>query len=132
MRRWSVSSLIRSVSTATWTSVLPVSVGLSPNLAVSSCLRSWVTVMRPVRLAEAARLLDVLLHLGDQRLGGVKPRRAPRTAQKVDPQLAPVELDVAIQQVSLDQHGQVGAERGAHADAHRRVGAAGARRVHPM
>ena len=31
---------MRSVSSATWTSVLPVSVGLSPNFSISSCLRS--------------------------------------------------------------------------------------------
>src|ERR1700683_594304 len=45
---------MRSVISAIWTSALPVSVALSPNFSTSSCLRSWVSVMRPMRLARSA------------------------------------------------------------------------------
>ena len=48
---------------------------------------------------------------------------------KVEPQRPAVEVVVAVEQVSLDEHAAARAERRAHADADRRAGAVGARGV---
>src|ERR1700761_3975168 len=107
---------MRSVRRATWTSVLPVSVGLSPNFSISSCLRSWVRVMRPVRLAEVggnalppgsptqrAGLLDVEGHLRHEGVDGVKAPLPPQPGQEIDPQDLAVEVDGPVEQVRLHQ-----------------------------
>src|SRR5437899_2993259 len=80
VRRCSVSWLMRAVSSATWTRVLPVSCGVSPNCVTSSDLRSWVNGMRPANLAVEvlADRAHVAVHLLDERLDG---REAPLAAQ---------------------------------------------------
>src|SRR4030081_2179810 len=99
---------MRSVSSATCTSVFPVSVGLSPNRSVSSRLRSWVIAIGLVRLAgrlpaQLARLLDVQAHLLDQRLRRVEPALAPQPREEVDAELAAVQVLVGVEQVGLDE-----------------------------
>ena len=89
-RRCSVRWLMRSVRSATWTLVLPVSRSLAPNLAAISRFRSVVSVIGGATVADAlgartrsateagvrlrqpaahiARAGDVAVHLLDQRL----------------------------------------------------------------
>ena len=82
---------MRSVSSAIWTLVLPVSCSLEPNLAAISRLRSVVSGHGGATVADGRRLsvqtrrrrsraclLDVAVHLLDQRLGVVE---APLAAQ---------------------------------------------------
>src|SRR6202042_963891 len=95
---------------------------------------------RPVRLAEArsgsaaqpARLLDVVVYLLDQHVDGGKPALAAQALQEVDPQPPAVEVDVAVDQVGLQQHGQVAAELGPNADVDGGADAVGAGRVDPV
>src|SRR4030088_2570058 len=118
---------MRSVSRATWTSALPVSVGVSPNWATSSCLRSAVIRTRRLRLAESplpsslaqlARAPHVIVHLFDQRVDGVKAPLTTQPGQKVDAQRLPVEVDIAVEQVRLAQPRPPGPEGGPDADVH--------------
>src|SRR4249919_2189509 len=80
VRRCSVSSLIRSVSRATWTSAEPVSPSARPYLPISSLFFSLVRLIakkapcsseesRPLEAStDPLRVLDVGAHLGDQLL----------------------------------------------------------------
>src|ERR1700722_4702878 len=109
---------MRSVNSAIWTSALPVSWGVSPNLAISSCLRSWVSVMRRLRLAEQLPgLRDVAVHLLDQLLHRAEALLAAQAGDELDGDRLAVQVEVAVDQMDLDQHRPPGAERGAHADA---------------
>src|SRR5215218_6169095 len=76
-RRCSVSSLIRSVSSATWTSAEPVSLSPRPYLPISSLFFSLVRLIslksrapggsRPLESStDAPGVLDVPVHLLDQ------------------------------------------------------------------
>src|SRR5579872_6503233 len=129
---------MRSVSSATWTSVLPVSEALSPKRSTSSCLRAFVSAIRGRRLAgrlgagsgaELARVLDVLGHLLDQGRDAVEAPLAPKADQELDRQKLSVEVDVAVDQVGLDEHRPPGPESRPHADVDRRADAPGAGRV---
>src|SRR3989449_8758339 len=84
-RRCSVRWLMRSVSSAIWTFVEPVSFSLAPNLAAISRLRSLViALIGAERLADGrltsgrvrgdklARALDVPAHLLHERVGAVE------------------------------------------------------------
>src|SRR5256714_10655443 len=98
---------MRSVSRAICTSALPVSAGLSPNLVISSCLRSWVRVMRRMRLAatQLAGALDVLVHLRHQRVDRVEPALAAQAREEVYAEDLPVEVDLAVEQEGLHEYG---------------------------
>ena len=54
--------------------------------------------------AQLPGLLDVALHLLDQRVDRIEPPLAPQSGQEVDPQDLPVQVDVAVEQEGLDQH----------------------------
>src|SRR5438874_1556734 len=119
---------MRSLISAICTSVRPVSPGPSPNFATSSCLRSWVMLMRLVRLAgsrrcmhrrpggcmhppaggrmrppgtstELARALHVEPHLLDQRVDGVESALAAQPADEVQPDRPAVEVAVEVEQI---------------------------------
>src|SRR5436305_10587271 len=109
---------MRSVSRAICTSALPVSAGLSPNLVISSCLRSWVRVMRRMRLAAAklAGALDILVHLRHQRVDRVEPALAAQAREEVDAQDLPVEVDLAVEQEGFHEHRPPGPEGRADPD----------------
>src|SRR4051794_6451786 len=121
-RRCSVSSLMRSVSSATCTRVLPVSCAFAPNCATISDLRSWVRAMRRGSLAAVevpADVVDVAVHLRDE---GLDRGEAPFPAQalaELDAQRAVVEVAVEVEQVGLDELVAPGLELGAHADVDR-------------
>ena len=106
--------------------------------SISSCLRSWVRVMRPVRLAERraahrrtdrarrARRRSCICSIS---ASTESKRRSPRSRARNSTAALAVEVDVAVEQVGLDQHRPARAEGRAHADADRRAGAVGARGV---
>src|SRR6195256_854702 len=121
---------MRSVSSAIWTLVEPVSCSLAPNLAAISRLRSLViAVIGAERLAdsrlfsarmrrdELARARDVAVHLLDERLGAVEAPLAAQPREEVQAQLAAVQVAIEVEQVGLDQLAAAGLEGGAHADA---------------
>src|SRR3954447_24977371 len=106
---------MRSVSSATCTSVVPVSPSPWPNLATISCLRSAVTLMRRRKLAEdlgstrvasadLPGLLDVRGDLLGQRLDGGEELLAAQALEEVDVQLLAIEVPLEVDQVGLDQH----------------------------
>src|SRR3954468_21768906 len=107
VRRCSVSSLMRAVSSATWTRVLPVSFSFWPNCETISRLRSWVRLMRRVRLAalgspdERAGGLDVAAHLLDERVHGGNAALAAQAREELDGQAAVVQVAVEVDQVGL-------------------------------
>src|ERR1700759_5403252 len=113
---------MRSVRSATWTSVRPVSWASPPYWVISSCLRSWVRVMRPVRVAgrspfaQLAGPLDVGAHLDDELVHGVEALLPAQPRQEVQPQRASVEVDVLVDQIGLHQHRVALAERRADPD----------------
>src|ERR1700732_3720291 len=103
---------MRSVSSAIWTSVLPVSAALAPNRSTSSRFFSRVRLMRPLRLAARrplpallAGLAHVAVHLLDQRLHRVESPLAPQPVEELDPEPVAVEIEVTVQHVGLDQDG---------------------------
>src|ERR1700733_3688132 len=116
-RRWPVSSLIRSVSRATWTSAEPVSPSARPYLPISSLFFSLVRPMscspqknraprgsRPLEAStDALGVLDVAAHLRDQPLGVGEALLPPQPLDEGDPQSAAVEVFVAVDQIGLDQ-----------------------------
>src|SRR5689334_3093317 len=131
VRRCSVSSLIRSVSRATWTSAEPVSPSARPYLPISSPFFSLVRLIlkkapcsgrrsRPLEAStDALGVLDVDAHLGDQLLDAGE---APLTAQTLDESHAQdpaVEVLLAVDQVGLDQHSPPALEGRPHADVDR-------------
>src|SRR5829696_9423291 len=72
------------------------------------------------RGADLARLRDVALHLCDQLLGRGEAPLAPQPPDEGNPQLAAVEVLVAIDQVGLDQEPPPCLEGRANADVDRR------------
>ncbi len=145
---------MRSVSSATWTLVLPVSCSLAPNFAAISRLRSVVIAAmarhgsrpralnqahrRPLsgigdsscpprehRCGDLARALHVAVHLLDSAVGVSKRRSPRRRARKSRRSALPVEVAVEVEQVGLDQLAAAGLEGRAHADADRRGRAVG-------
>src|ERR1700722_9935335 len=87
---------------------------------------------RCVGAAQLARELDVLLHLLDQGLGGVETALTPEASQEIDPERLPVQVDVTIEQVRLDEHPPPGSERGTHPDVDRGADAVGPGGVDPV
>src|SRR3954453_13207936 len=129
-RRCAVRSLMRWVSRAIWTRVLPVSCSFSPNWATISALRSWVRLMRQRRVAGSSRdrpsLVDVAAHLVDARVDRVEPLLAPPPLQEREPQPLVVEVALEVQQERLDEFAAPRDEHRAHANARRpRVDRAG-------
>src|SRR5579884_1305106 len=127
MRRCSVRRLIRSVMSATCTSVRPVSASLPPNCWTSSCFLSLVSVMRTMRLATAylPGLRDVALHLLDQGLDALEPALPAQPLEELHPENLPVQVHLPIQDIGLDEHGPARAEGGTNAYVHRRAGVIG-------
>ena len=134
---------MRSVSSAIWTLVLPVSRSPAPNCSAISRLRSLVMLHRrdgsrpPLRGQRArrppslpaaasapaprqlARALDVAAHLLHQRGGVGEAPLAAQPREEVQAQLAAVEVAVEVEDVGLDQLAAAGVEGRAHADADR-------------
>src|ERR671933_1372436 len=88
-------------------------VGVSPPVAggrevrVRTCPRSG---------GQPARVLDVAMHLLDQRVGAVEAPLAAEALEEVQAQLATVEVALEVEQVGLHEEPAPGLERGAHAD----------------
>src|SRR5918911_5459928 len=119
-RRCAVRSLIRCVSSATWTRVFPVSCSFSPNWAMISRLRSAVRLMRQRRVAGSScdrpGLVDVRAHLLDERLDRVEALFAAQPLEELEAQRLAVEVAVEVEQVGLDELAPAGDEHGPHAD----------------
>src|SRR3954447_16736298 len=131
-RRCAVRSLMRWLSSATCTRVLPVSCAFAPNRATISAFCSWVSVVmsgahgsraiRPFGGARGgsaerhvARLLDVQGHLLDERVDRVEALLAAQPLEELDAQLRAVEVAVEVQQERLDQLAAAGDENLPHA-----------------
>src|SRR3954454_10091018 len=106
-RRCPVRSLIRCVSSATWTRVLPVSCSFSPNWVTISRLRSAVRLMRERRVAgssgDGPGLVDVRAHLLDERLDRVEAPLAAQALEEFEAQRLAVEVAVEVEQIRLDE-----------------------------
>src|SRR3954451_5439349 len=106
-RRCPVRSLIRWVSSAIWTRVLPVSRSFSPNWETISALRSWVRLMRQRRVAGSSRdrpsLVDVPAHLIDERVDRVEALLAAQSLEELEAQRLAVEVAVEVEQEGLDE-----------------------------
>src|SRR3954470_9564722 len=140
-RRCAVRSLMRWVSRAIWTRVLPVSCAFSPNWATISALRSWVSVMRQRRVAGSSRdrpsLVDVPAHLLEEGLDRVEPLLSAQPLEELEAQRLAVDVGVEVEQERLDELAPPGHEHRPHPDVRgRRVRAAGgdrrAARVHAV
>src|SRR3954469_22976158 len=140
-RRWPVRSLMRWVSSATWTRVLPVSCSFSPNWAMISRLRSRVSVMRQRRVAGSScdrpSLVDVPAHLLDERLDRVEALLAAQPFEELEAQRLAVDVGVEVEQERLDELAPPGHEHRPNPDVRGgRVRAAGgdrrAARVHAV
>src|SRR4051794_4366529 len=120
-RRCPVRSLMRWVSRAIWTRVLPVSCSFAPNLVTISRVCSGVSVvMRRSRVAPLGGyrpcFFDIPPHLLDQI---VDRREAPFAAQaldELDGELLAVEIALPVDEEGLDQLVATGLELGPHAD----------------
>src|SRR3954451_14676164 len=130
-RRGPVRSLMRWVSSAIWTRVLPVSCAFSPNCATISALRSWVSVMAAAQASRApparsghagdgAGLLDVLAHLRDERVDGLEALLAAQALEELQAQRGAVDVLVEVEQVRLDQLPAARHEHRPHAHVRRR------------
>ena len=139
-RRCSVSSLMRSVSSATWTSAEPVSPSSRPYLPISSCFFSLVSAHRASeqRLARRSRTrrrarrasLDVAAASARPASSTlVEALLAAQPGDERDPQGLAVEVAVEVDQVGLDQHPAAGLEGRPHADVDGRRVAVGERGV---
>src|SRR3954469_8384218 len=130
VRRCSVSSLMRSVSSATWTSAEPVSPSDRPYLPISS---SFLSLVRPISVktpqpslrpfeasTQVSGLGHVAVHLRDQLLGARKSLLAAEPGDECDPQHLAVEVRVEVDQVRLDEYAAAGLERRPDAHVHRR------------
>src|SRR3954466_7634618 len=113
-RRCPVRSLMRCVSSATWTRVLPVSCSFSPNWETISCLRSAVRLMRQRRVAgspgDGAGLVDVRAHLLDERLDRVEALLAAQALEELEAQRLAVEVAVEVEQEGPDELAAAGLE----------------------
>src|SRR3954451_12321072 len=89
-RRCPVRSLIRCVSSATWTRVLPVSCSFSPNWEMISRLRSAVRLMRQRRVAGAAcdrpALVAAPADVLAERLDGLETALAAQALEELEAQ----------------------------------------------
>src|SRR5689334_20555224 len=105
-RRCPVRSLIRWVSSATCTRVLPVSCSFAPNWAMISRLRSAVRLMRLRRVAGSSRdrpgLRDVRAHLLDERVDRLEALLAAQPLEELEAQRLAVDVAVEVEQVGLD------------------------------
>src|SRR3954469_16294828 len=128
-RRCSVSSLMRSVSSAICTRVLPVSWAFSPNFATISDLRSWVRDMRrasvsarlvPLDPEEAPHRADVVVHLAHEVVDGREAALPAQALAEVHAQRRVVEVALEVQDVGLDQLVAPGLELRADPDVDRR------------
>src|SRR5215216_1409180 len=139
-RRCWVSSLMRAVSSATWTSVEPVSASPCPYLATMSRFASAVSVIRRKTvagveapagrlrsrrriargLAYLAREDDVALHLLDERIHGVEALLATHALDERDAEHLAVQVAGEVDQVSLHEQPAAGLERRTDAHVHRR------------
>src|SRR3954454_22876527 len=123
-RRCPVRSLIRWVSSATWTRVLPVSCSFSPNWVMISRLRSAVRLMRERRVAGSSRdgpgLVDVRAHLLDEGLDRLEASLAAQALEELEAQRLAVEVAVEVEQEGLDELAAARDEHRAHADVRRR------------
>src|SRR5438105_1860242 len=129
-RRCSVSSLMRAVSSATWTSGDPVSLSPRPNLWITSCFASLVSgTAENVAgslggLGAAAhnleRLLHVPSHLGRKVLRGVEALLVAQPGDEGESHRAAVEVSVEADQVRLHPLLPGILERGPDPDADRR------------
>src|SRR5690242_15537997 len=119
-RRCAVRSLIRWVSSATWTRVLPVSCSFSPNWEMISRLRSAVRLMRQRRVAGSSRdrpgLVDVRAHLLDERLDRVEALLAAQPLEELEAKRPAVQIAVEVEQIGLDELAAAGHEH--RPDAH--------------
>src|SRR4029077_10635716 len=98
-RRWPVSSLIRSVSRATWTSAEPVSPSARPYLPISSLFFSLARLISkkvsrsewsspPLgAITDPVSALDIGAHLDDQRLDPREGFLASQAGDEGDPQV---------------------------------------------
>src|SRR3954451_21259139 len=106
-RRCPVRSLMRCVSRAIWTRVLPVSCSFSPNWATISALRSWVRLMRQRRVAGSSRdrpsLVDVPAHLLEEGLDRVEPLLSAQPLEKLRPKRLTIDVGVEFEQELLDE-----------------------------
>src|SRR5665213_2832609 len=137
---------MRSVSSATWTLVEPMSCSLEPNFPAISRLRSVVIAAigghgsrRPARsihlrdaLSDLACALHVAVHLLDQRLGRLETALAAQALEEIQAQIPPVEVAVEVEDVGLDQLTTTRLKGRAHADRDRRRTAVGETRVDPV
>src|SRR4051794_30673681 len=123
-RRCAVRSLMRWVSRAIWTRVLPVSCAFSPNWATSSALRPWVSGMRQRRVAGSSgdrpSLVDVPAHLLDERVDRVEALLSAQPLEELEAQRLAVDVGVEVEQERLDQLASAGHEH--RPDAHVRGG----------
>src|SRR5215218_1918273 len=149
-RRCAVRSLMRWVSSATWTRVLPVSCWFAPNRATISAFCSWVSVVmsgahgsrgtarvRGLAGGDLAGLVDVAAHLLDKRLDRLEALLAAQPLEELDAQVAAVQVAVVVEQVGLDQLAATGDKHRPYADIRGRrvrppVGGGGAARVHAV
>src|SRR5919109_4037294 len=151
-RRCSVSSLMRAVSSATWTSVEPVSPSSRPNLATMSRFASAVSVIRrttvagtgsptgrlrgrrriPGRLAYLPRQDDVAMHLLNELVRRLEALLAPHSLDECDAQNIAIEVTFEADQVRLHEQAAAGLERGAHAHVDRRRVAVRPGRIHAV
>src|SRR5918998_1911761 len=125
-RRCSVSSLMRAVSSATWTSVEPVSASPRPYSATISRFLSAVSVIEPETVAaetslgtgvgDLARLHQIALHLVHEGVHGVEALLAAHALEEGDPQCLAVEVSLEPDQVRLHEQAAAAVEGGPHAD----------------
>src|SRR6185503_19850239 len=127
---------MRSVSSATWTRVLPVSVSLEPKrVTISRVFSGERVLMRRPRVAGAgcspaggsgrrggdrAGTFDVAPHLLDEPVDAVEAALAAQPLEELEAQRLVVEIALEVQQIGLDQLAAAALEHRAHADVHRR------------
>src|SRR5918998_1300559 len=123
-RRCSVSPLMRSVRSATWTSVEPVS--------RSSCRRSGSRRRNASSSTQFPSPLDVGPHLLDERLGGGEASLPAQAREKGDADGPAVQVALEVDHVRLHEDPASGLEVRAHADVDSRGATVERRRVHAV
>src|SRR5829696_9151640 len=121
-RRCSVRPLMRAVSSATWTSVEPVSSPPWPCLATMSRLFSAVSVIRTRNRSsrDLTRIGHIEVHLLHQRLDRVEASLPPQALHESDPELLPVEVAVEVDEVRFDEQSPPRLEGRPHPHVHGR------------